>query len=149
MAWLILAAIIALPVVEIALFVQSADWIGVWPTVAVALLAVTGGSALLRTQGLSVLWRAQTQLARGEFPLDEAFDGLCLAAAGFLLVLPGFLTDALALLLLLPPVRRGLRAWVGRRFAVHTGRPATPGVIDGEYKVVDAQARVAAPDDPC
>jgi len=132
MAWLILAGIVALPVIEIALFVKSADLIGVMATVALAVLAVTSGGILLRQQGLALLWRARGQLAQGQMPVDEAFDGLCLAVAGFLLILPGFLTDAMALVLLLPPVRRSLRSWLGR--AVVT---SPPGTIDAEYHVIE------------
>ena len=133
MAWLILAVIVALPVIEIALFVKSADLIGVMATVALAVLAVTSGGILLRQQGLALLWRARTQLAQGQMPIDEAFDGLCLAAAGFLLILPGFLTDAMALVLLLPPVRRALRSWLGRAVVP----PPPPGTIDAEYHVIE------------
>jgi len=143
MAWLILLGIVALPVIEIALFVKSAEAIGVLATVAVAFLAVSAGITILRLQGLAILWRARAQLARGEAPLDEAFDGLCLAAAGFLLVLPGFLTDAMAILLLLPPVRGLLKLWLGRHFrAVTVAAPPRPpggggGVIETDYKVID------------
>ena len=142
MAWLILLGIIALPVVEIALFVKSAEAIGVLATVAVAVLAVMSGAILLRVQGVAILWRARAQLARGEVPLDEAFDGLCLAAAGFLLVLPGFVTDAMAILLLLPPVRRGLKLWLAHRLGAMavvppSHRPPPPGVIEGEFRVVN------------
>ena len=142
MAWLILAGIVALPVIEIALFVKSAEAIGVLATVAVAVLAVSGGAILLRQQGLAMLWRARAQLAQGQMPMDEAFDGLCLAAAGFLLVLPGFVTDAMALALLLPPIRRGLRRWLGHRLGASVTmasaqrRPPPAGVIEGEFHEV-------------
>lgn len=138
MAWLVLAAIIAVPVVEIALFIQSAHWIGILPTIALAIGAGILGMALLRRQGLEVLLRTRTQMDRGEVPVGEVFDGVCLALAGVLLVLPGFLSDFVALALLLPPVRMALRGLLLARMTVH-GAPAHSGpqVIEAEYKVVD------------
>lgn len=138
MAWLVLAAIIAVPVVEIALFIQSAHWIGILPTIALAIGAGILGMALLRRQGLAVLLRTRAQMDRGEMPVGEMFDGLCLALAGVLLVLPGFFSDFVALALLLPPVRLALRGLLLARMAVH-GAPAHSGpqVIEAEYKVVD------------
>jgi UPF0716 protein FxsA len=141
MAWLILLGLIALPVVEIALFIKASEAIGVVGTVAVAVLAGLGGIALLQRQGVTTLWRARQQLARGEMPVAEVFDGLCLALAGVLLVLPGLLTDAIGLVLLLPPVRVGLFLWLGRHLETSvvagTGRRG-PGatVIDVDYRVV-------------
>ena len=138
MAWLVLAAIIAVPVVEIALFIQSAHWIGILPTIALAIGAGILGMALLRRQGLEVLLRTRTQMDRGEVPVGEMFDGVCLALAGVLLVLPGFFSDFVALALLLPPVRLALRGLLLARMTVH-GAPAHSGpqVIEAEYKVVD------------
>lgn len=79
---------------------------------------------------------------RGEVPVQEVFDGICLAAAGLLLMLPGFFTDMVAVILLLPPVRAALRHWLmGRMTAVtvagQSPPPGQPPVIDAEYHVVD------------
>ena len=147
MAWLVVLGVIALPVIEIALFVQSSQTIGIVPTVALALAAGFAGLALLRRQGLAVLFQARAQLARGQLPLEAGFDALCLALAGVLLVLPGFLTDVLALLLLLPPVRRLLRIWLARRRGgpAVTGRArgggARPPVIEADYHVVEGERK--------
>lgn len=138
MAWLVLAAIIAVPVVEIALFIQSAHWIGILPTIALAIGAGILGMALLRRQGLEVLLRTRAQMDRGEAPVGEVFDGVCLALAGVLLVLPGFFSDFIALALLLPPVRMALRGLLLARMTVHGAPPHSgPQVIEAEYKVVD------------
>lgn len=138
MAWLVLAAIIAVPVVEIALFIQATHWIGLLPTIALAIGAGMAGMALLRRQGLAVLTRTRAQMEHGEMPVGEVFDGVCLALAGLLLVLPGFFSDFVALALLLPPVRMALRGLLLARMVVQTA-PASrgPQVIDAEYKVVD------------
>lgn len=148
MPWLIVLALIALPVVEIGLFIKSAGWIGVLPTIALAIGAGMAGVALVRAQGLGTMLRARAQFERGELPLTEAFDGLCLAVAGALLFLPGFFTDLVALALLLPPVRALLRLWLGRHVravvasaGAHPGNgPApsrTPPVIEADYHVVE------------
>lgn len=146
MAWMVLLVVIALPVVEIALFVKSSQWIGVLPTIALAIAAGFAGIAMVRAQGLGTLTRVRTQLDRGEVPVAEAFNAVCLALAGGLLLLPGFFSDVLAILLLLPPFRAGLRLWLaGHLHAVVTrgdntgGRPNPPGrppVIEGDFKVV-------------
>ncbi len=147
MAWLVVLGVIALPVIEFALFVQSSQMIGLVPTVALALAAGIAGLALLRRQGLAILFQARAQLARGRMPVEAGFDALCLAVAGVLLVLPGFLTDALALLLLLPPVRQVLRLWLAHRVhgtAAAGPRPrdaGRPPVIEAEYHVVDGERK--------
>jgi len=147
MAWMVLLAVIALPVVEIALFIKSAHWLGLLPTIVLAIGAGFVGIAMVRAQGLDLLLRARSQMDRGEVPVREAFDGICLALAGALLVLPGFFTDFIAIALLLPPVRAALRLWlVGRKGVVVAGarpdsrsetRSTGPQVIDADYRVVD------------
>lgn len=150
MAWMVLAAVIALPVIEIALFIKSAHWLGLLPTLVVAIGAGMAGLALIRRQGLAVALRARAQLDRGEMPVQEAFDGICLALAGGLLLLPGFFTDILAVLLLLPPVRAVLRLWLADRAAVRAanvqarsaqGPPRGPQVIEADYTVVGDDGR--------
>ncbi len=144
MAWLVVLGVIALPVIEITLFVRTADWIGGLPTIALAIFFGMAGIALLRHQGLATLMRARTLMEHGRVPLGEAFDGLCLAFAGVMFLLPGFLTDAIGVLLLLPPVRAALRWWVARHLrsvVVATqpsrGQPAGPTVIEADYRVLD------------
>lgn len=144
MAWMVLVAVIALPVIEIALFIKSAQWMGLLPTIIVAIGAGALGLALVRRQGFDLLLRVRAQYDRGEVPVAEVFDGLCLAVAGALLVLPGFFSDVIAILLLLPPVRAALRlALVAHLQAAHAdtakaGSAKTgPQVIETEYRVID------------
>lgn len=138
MGWLIVLCVVALPVVEIALFVKSAQAIGGVATVVTAVLAGMLGLAILRAQGVAALWRMRSRLADGDLPLAEAFDAACLTVAGILLVLPGLLTDALGLLLLVPPVRHLVRLALLRRLGRSTV-PARPGVIEGEYRVINSE----------
>ncbi|MBF0327164.1 FxsA family protein [Magnetospirillum moscoviense] len=139
MAWLLILAVIAVPVIEITLFVQAVDLIGGIATILLALGAGIAGLALVRAQGLITMSRVQDQLGQGQMPVAELFDGLCLSLAGGLLVLPGFLSDMLAILLILPPVRALIRLWLAKRLVMaHPGAAPGPSVIDGEYTVVDA-----------
>lgn len=94
---------------EIALFIQVGGLIGLGPTLLVVLLSAVLGIALLRHQGLRTLREAEATIRRGEPPLREMIEGLCVVAGGGLLILPGFLSDAVGLLLLVPP----LRGWLG------------------------------------
>ncbi|MGP1256914.1 MAG: FxsA family protein [Kiloniellales bacterium] len=109
MGLLLLAAFIAVPLVEIAVFIQIGGLIGLWPTLAVVVATAVAGTWLLRLQGIATLNRARQQMDRGAMPARELFDGLCLVFAGALLLTPGFVTDAVGLLLFVPAVRDALR----------------------------------------
>lgn len=142
MAWAVILTIIALPLLEVAIFVQVAQAVGILPAIAGAVVAGIAGLALWRHQGLQTLFRARAELDRGRMPVAELFDGLCLALAGGLLLLPGYLSDVAALLLLLPPVRAVLRAVLARHVVVvdvpaeqPTPR-AGPQVIEVDYEEV-------------
>ena len=117
MAWLFLLILIGWPIFEIAVFIQVGGWIGLGPTILLVLGAGALGLWLLRSEGLSLLMRAQTQMRDGIVPVHEAFDALCLVAAGLLLLLPGFISDILALILFLPITRSLVRAALVRAFA--------------------------------
>ena len=138
MGWIFLLILIAWPVAEIAVFLQVGDAIGFLATILLFLAAGALGLILLRAEGLSLLIRAQQQIDRGVVPVREGFDALCLVIGGVLLVIPGFVTDILALLLILPPVRSWLRRvivrWVvARERRAHTGSGL---VIEGDYEDV-------------
>jgi UPF0716 protein FxsA len=118
------------------------------------LLTALIGVAMLRQQGFSVLRRAQQQLDQGTVPVLEVFEGLCLLIAGALLLTPGFITDTLGALLLLPPVRhvlyRQVRHHVEARVAgqgAGGGRPdgGAPPTIDAEFEEVSPEPSHAPP----
>jgi len=144
MGFLLLAAMIGIPIIEIAVFIQAGSLIGLWPTLAVVVLTAVVGTALLRIQGFAVINRVQNTLAAGQVPVAEVFDGLCLLVAGALLLTPGFVTDGVGLLLFVPPFRAVLRTWAGRHLVAKgnvrvwsTGQPPAGGtVIDGEAEDV-------------
>lgn len=119
MGLLILAAFIAVPLIEIGLFVQVGGAIGLWPTLAVVLATAMAGTALLRRQGLDALARVQQSMEKGEAPLEPVFDGFCLLAAGALLLTPGFFTDVVGFALFMSPLRRALLGLIASRVQVH------------------------------
>jgi UPF0716 protein FxsA len=109
------ALAIVVGVVEISVIIQVGQWIGFLNTVGLLLLVSLVGAWLVKRQGLGVLARIREQRSAGRIPATEAFDGALILVAGVLLVIPGFVTDALGLLLLIPPVRAVARRLVSRR----------------------------------
>lgn len=103
---------VGVPVMEIAVFIQAGDIFGLWPTLAAIVATAIIGGALIRAQGLATVARARQALDRGQAPVSEVFTGICLLLAGALLLTPGFLTDSVGFLLLVPPVRKVLGAWL-------------------------------------
>ena len=126
MGLLLLAAFIGVPLLEIAVFIQVGDRIGLGPTLALVVLTAVLGTWQLRAQGLATLQRVRTQLDRGVLPTQELFDGVCLLFAGALLLTPGFVTDSIGFLLFLAPfralLRRASRDWMAR---AAQGRPGS------------------------
>lgn len=106
---------VAVPLAEIYALIKVGSWLGVLPTIALLLLVSALGAVLVKREGLRVLRRMQEQVMAGNMPSNELLDGVCLLLAGLLLVVPGFVTDAVGLLLLLPPFRLALRAALRRR----------------------------------
>ncbi len=102
---ILLFLFIAVPVIEIALFIQVGGVLGVWPTIALVLLTAIVGASLVRSQGLQTLLTVQQRLAQGQLPAQQILEGVMLAAAGVLLLTPGFFTDILGMLVLLPAPR--------------------------------------------
>lgn len=107
-----------LPLIEIALFVLVGRAIGLFPTLALVILAALAGGLLLRHQGLGVVARLRSNVSAGTIPGRTMMDGLLIGLAALLLVLPGFLTDILALALLVPAVRSWLFGQLARRVRV-------------------------------
>ena len=101
-----LAIFVAMPIIEIAVFIQAGEVIGLWPTIGVVILTAILGTTLMRAQGLQTLAKAQSQMDQGEMPIGAMFDGICILVAGVLLLTPGFVTDTMGFLLLIPPLRQ-------------------------------------------
>ncbi len=117
------------PLVEIYVLIQVGAVIGALPTVILVVLTAVIGVGLLRSQGLRTWMRAQEQLARGVLPAGELLEGMLLMLAGAFLLTPGFVTDTLGFLLLVPAVRALLirRLMASGRWQVGAGfGPAGP-----------------------
>ncbi len=140
---------ILVPIFEIVLFIQMGGVIGLWPTIGLVLLTAVIGASLVRSQGIATLTSVQSRLQQGELPAQQILEGVLLAAAGMLLLTPGFLTDALGMCVLLPQPRAWLAKQIMAKMVVktatsgfHTGGGFSSGhssssngdVFDGEYQ---------------
>jgi UPF0716 protein FxsA len=140
--WLIFVAFLVVPIVEIYVLIQVGQVIGAWWTVLLLIADSIFGSWLLKREGIRA-WRAlQTALTEGRMPARELADAALIVFGGTLMITPGFVTDLVGLVAILPftrPVaRRLLTTFVARRVVVvqNARRPEPPGdVVRGE--VVD------------
>ncbi len=103
--------LIAVPVLELALLIKIGQWIGVWVTVALVVTTAFTGILIISQQSFAVLRQTLEAMSEGRPPLTQVLDGLFLMVAGALLLTPGLMTDAAALLLLVPPIRRAAARW--------------------------------------
>lgn len=111
---------IIIPLIELYLIIVVGGAIGALWTVLLVILTAVIGVSLLRIQGMSTLARAQKNMAQGQIPAMEMMEGLALAVAGVLLITPGFLTDALGFLVLLPRSRQAIIRYIMTRSSVQT-----------------------------
>jgi UPF0716 protein FxsA len=162
-------SLISLPILELALIFKTGQAIGFWATLGLLLGAALIGGAIMSRQGISVARRAQEAVATGRPPVGPVLDGAFLLLAGALLISPGFITDAMALALLVPPIRRKVARWCVRRLVerahvqvkTHEARsrgqtgPAGPApaagrgdgpVIEGEFERLGEKTRAPHPD---
>lgn len=138
---------------EIATFILIGGAIGVAPTLALTLLSMVAGAVLLKRQGVATLNRIRAEVAAGRVPARPVAEGAVIAMAGFLLIVPGFLTGAAGVLLFIPAVRSAIWGRMRRRLEVHMQRrdalrPARPAVIELEPGEYEAPPRPGAPDTP-
>jgi UPF0716 protein FxsA len=149
---LLLILFIVVPIVELYVIIQVGQAIGVVPTLVLLLADAVLGSLLLRQQGRGAWRRFNEALAERRFPAREVADGVMIAVGGTLLLTPGFLTDVVGLLLLIPPtraiVRRMLRSVVAKRFVlvdigtrVAQDRPRRDYDFEGTAEEVDRDDR--------
>lgn len=150
MARFVLIGFLLLPLAEIATFIAVGQRIGLFPTLGLVILSAVAGGLLLRHQGLSVVQRMRSSMNSGTLPGQTVFDTMAIGLAALLLILPGFLSDLVALILLLPPVRQWLyRSLAGRVRVVETttsyrrsypdddpqlGRPGTIDLDDDKFR---------------
>jgi UPF0716 protein FxsA len=129
---LLILLFIVIPIAELYVILKVGDLIGILPTIALLVADSLLGSWLLKSQGGTVWRRFQETMQAGRIPHREVFDGVLVIFGGAFLITPGFLTDIVGVLLLLPPTRALVRRWLVRRggrmfgISVATGRRSTP-----------------------
>ena len=147
--WL-LFAFIAVPMIEIALFIQVGGLIGIWWTLLIVLATAITGSYLVRNQGLREISNLQRSFSELNDPTEPLANGAMILFAGALLLTPGFFTDVVGLSLLVPAVRRFAFEWAKSRVKVQSftmGQQSDPNrrpppadsIIDGEFEEVKTQ----------
>jgi UPF0716 protein FxsA len=108
---------VAVPIIEIAVIVQVGQWLGFWATLGLLIADSIIGAALMRSQGRAVWRRFTLALSEGRPPAREVLDGVLVIFGGALALTPGFVTDLLAIFLLLPPTRAIVRRVLVRSLA--------------------------------
>lgn len=154
---------IVVPILELAVIIKVGGLIGTWPTIFLMLGMAALGSMLIRSQGRAAFSKAMEAIQQGRPPVKSMIDGVGIIIAGLLMVTPGFLSDILGLLLLIPPVRHWLagRLFHAARARTHVDfkvfrqqhpqerepdEPRRPGVSGGP--VIDAEFERIDDDEP-
>lgn len=141
--------LLATPIIEIYVLIAVGRQIGALPTVLLVVALALFGAWLFRREGIGTLRRLQETMARGEVPAREIAEGLVVLFAGALLITPGFITDAIGLIILFPPLRHqlanGLVRYLLRHARVATAA-AQGSVIEGDFRAErePGQARIDA-----
>jgi len=128
---------VGIPIAEIALFIFVGERIGLLATLVLIVFTAVIGSALVARQGAGAIAQVQTAFFEARFPGKELAHGAMIVVAGAFLVTPGFLTDGLGFLLLVPPVREAARRVVTNRFAGRWEVSSGPRTVDGEWRDVE------------
>lgn len=135
---------IIIPLLELMVFAAVGEEIGLFNTLFLALITAIIGGAIVKHQGMHTIMNMRAAMDQGKMPLSEMFDGFCLIVSGACLITPGFVTDTVGFLLLIPPVRAAMKHVVqnhtnwsvsAQEFRGHSTRD--PNIIEGEYEEVD------------
>lgn len=130
MALIFLLTLIIAPLVEISIFISVGQEIGALAVIGLTVATAFFGLAIVRAQGIDTVIRARRELEAQRAPIPELLHGALLALAGLFLLIPGFLTDGLGALLLIPP----LRHWLIIALLRHVRPGAADVIIDGEFQ---------------
>ena len=134
----VLILILSIPLVEIYLFIKIGSTIGAFNTIALILITAIVGVAYARYEGFNTLKSGMSQLLRNEVPLYEIISGAALTFAAILLILPGFATDILGLLLIIPVTRKIIFKFFSKKFQRNKqNSEQQKDFIEGEYKDMD------------
>ena len=131
----LLILIITIPVIEIYLFIKIGSQIGALATISLIFFTAFVGVLYARYEGFNTLKSAMSQMIKNELPIYEIVSGAALAFAAFLLILPGFATDTLGLLIIFPPTRKFLLKNVSKNYSKKVKEKQN--FIDGEAEDID------------
>jgi UPF0716 protein FxsA len=145
----IVALFVGVPLIEIYLFIKLGGLIGALPTVALVIITALIGVSLLRAQGFNTMAKFQQEVTTGQVPATTMLEGVALIFGGALLLTPGFLTDTIGFLCLIPFTRQSIVAWAIKNMKVTSSgfyragpsKPHDPNVIEGEFRESDEDSR--------
>jgi UPF0716 protein FxsA len=132
---------------ELVIFGVLCDAVGFWTTLLLLVAASAAGAALLRSQGVTTLTRIRMMMEQGQSPVLEIVEALWLAAAGLLLLVPGFLTTLAALALLVPFTRRLVGVWLIGRYRAYAGAGG-PIYVHAEFRSTEQPPSPSPPPSP-
>ena len=133
----VLILILSIPLIEIYLFIKIGSSIGAFNTISLILLTAIVGVAYARYDGFNTLRSGMTQLVKNELPIYEIVSGAALTFAAILLIIPGFATDCLGLLLIIPITRKLIFNAFSKKFNKKNNTYEKKDFIEGEYKDMD------------
>ena len=133
----VLILILSIPLIEIYLFIKIGSSIGAFNTISLILLTAIVGVAYARYEGFNTLRSGMTQLVKKEIPIYEIVSGAALTFAAILLIIPGFATDCLGLLLIIPITRKLIFNAFSKKFNKKNNTYEKKDFIEGEYKDMD------------
>jgi UPF0716 protein FxsA len=125
-------AFLMVPLIEIGLFIQVGDAIGLWPTLAIVVLTAILGTSLVRSQGRLALGQMRNSFQTLSDPAEPLAHGAMILFAGALLLTPGFFTDAIGFALLVPPVRMAVYRYLRKKVTVAQFQMG-PGTMQGRH----------------
>ena len=130
----LLLLIILVPTIEIYLFIKIGSQIGAFSTISLIFITAFLGIIYARYEGFNTLKSGMSQIVKNEIPIYEIVSGAALAFAAFLLILPGFATDILGLLIIFPPTRKLLLKKVSTKYSENKKKQ---DIIEGEFEDID------------
>ena len=131
----ILLLLISIPLIEIYLFIKIGSYIGAFNTVSLILITAIVGIIYARYEGFNTLRSGMSQLIKNELPVYEIISGAALAFAALLLILPGFATDLMGLILIFPPTRKLILKNFSKKYTSKNKKKKD--YIDGEFEDKD------------
>ncbi len=135
----LLLAFILIPILEIYLLIKVGSIIGGLTTILLVILTAIIGTSLLHSQGIATLQKVQTTLQQGEMPTEALLEGIFIILGGVLLLTPGFVTDTVGFICLIPILRRYLVYWLREHIQLTStsfsqSSPRRPFTIEGDYR---------------